>query len=108
MPIEINHPDAIWVSRDLYCKSPEALATALEAIKAIGYKVQDNRLDGYGIKEDRVTPREMELEGWSLTTLVYPTYAVASAAAARRSSPLQAFNPTATPVRPVGLSPTAR
>jgi hypothetical protein len=66
MPIEVNSEDAIWISGDLYCKTPEALAIALEQCRTIGYEIQDNRLDGHSTREGRVTPKQMEKNGWSL------------------------------------------
>jgi len=66
MPISIDSEDVVWIGGDLYCKTPEALAIALEQCRDIGYEIQDSRIEGHSIREGRVTPEEMEKNGWSL------------------------------------------
>jgi hypothetical protein len=64
--IEIGHDGAVWISRNLYCKTPEALAASLDKLRGIGYKIEDQRIEGYAIRKDRVTVEQMEQNGWSL------------------------------------------
>ena len=59
-PITIDSPDVVWITGYLYCKTPEALEIALGQLRDIGYDLQDQRVDGYAVRERGISPEELE------------------------------------------------
>ncbi len=62
--IDFADEDVVWVSHNLYVKTPQALETVLTKLAEIGYNVKDGRKDEYSL--ERATPEQMEQNGWSL------------------------------------------
>lgn len=55
-----------WIGNDLHCDSTRSLRAALRHLRGLNYDVKDLRKEGYSIREGRVTPKQMEQNGWSV------------------------------------------